>query len=282
MSKVCIVGLGHIGMSILQAFAQADMDVLGIETNQSSIDHGLEKAKSNLAMLVNKGKIDAVTQDAILAGMKTSMDINDTGSAEIIIEAIFEGIEIKKKFYQQLNGIVSRDCIILSNTSSLSITEMASVVDNPGRFAGMHFFNPVPVMKLVEVIRGMQSKDETIEAARKLAVDIGKTPIICQDSPAFVVNRMLNALTKEAVLILEEGIATAEDIDTGAKLGLGHPMGPLELFDYLGANHLLDKVLSYMAEELDPKFKSPLLLRKMVKAGWWGKEYGRGFYEYPE
>ncbi len=282
MSKICIVGLGHIGMSILQAFAQAEVDVLGIETNQANIDHGLEKVKSNLEMLVNKGKIDAAKQDSILSGMKTSMDINDAAGAEIIIEAIFEDIKIKKDFYKQLNGIVSKDCIILSNTSSLSITEMASVVDNPERFAGMHFFNPVPVMKLVEVIRGMQSNDETIEAARKLAVDIGKTPIVCQDSPAFVVNRMLNALTKEAVLILEEGIATAEDIDTGAKLGLGHPMGPLELFDYLGANHLLDKVLSYMSEELDPKFKSPLLLRKMVKAGWWGKEYGRGFYEYPE
>ncbi len=282
MSKICIVGLGHIGMSILQAFAQAEVDVLGIETNQSSIDHGLEKVRSNLDMLVNKGKIDAAKKDAILSGMKTSMDIKDAGNAEIIIEAIFEDMEIKKNFFKLLNGIVSKDGIILSNTSSLSITEMASVVDNPERFAGMHFFNPVPVMKLVEVIRGLQSSDETIEAAKKLSVDIGKTPIVCQDSPAFVVNRMLNALTKEAVLILEEGVATAEDIDTGVKLGLGHPMGPLELFDYLGANHLLDKVLSYMAEELDPKFKSPLLLRKMVKAGWWGKEYGRGFYEYPE
>ncbi len=282
MSKICIVGLGHIGMSILQAFAQAQVDVLGIETNQSNIEHGLEKVKSNLAMLVNKGKIDAARQDAILSKMKTSMDIRDAAEAEIIIEAIFEDMEVKKDFYKELNGIVSPECIILSNTSSLSITEMASVMDNPKRFAGMHFFNPVPVMKLVEVIRGLQSSDATIEAAQKLAGDIGKTPIVCQDSPAFVVNRMLNALAKEAVLILEEGIATAEDIDTGVKLGLGHPMGPLELFDYLGANHLLDKVLSYMAEELDPKFKSPLLLRKMVKAGWWGKEYGRGFYEYSE
>ncbi len=235
MSKVCIVGLGHIGMSILQAFAQAEVDVLGIETNQSSIDHGLEKVKSNLEMLVNKGKIDAARQDAILSGMKTSMDIKDAAGADIIIEAIFEDMEVKKEFFKQLNGIVSAECIILSNTSSLSITEMASVVDNPERFAGMHFFNPVPVMKLVEVIRGMQSSDASIEAARQLAVDIGKTPIICEDSPAFVVNRMLNALAKEAVLILEEGVATAKDIDTGVKLGLGHPMGPLELFDYLSS-----------------------------------------------
>lgn len=280
MSSVCIVGLGHIGMSILQAIAQTEVNVLGIETNQSNIDHGLEKVKNNLDVLVKKGKIDEARKEEILARMKISMDINDAKDFEFIIEAIFEDIEVKKDFFKQLNNIVSKDCIILSNTSSLSITEMASVVENPGRFAGMHFFNPVPIMKLVEIIHGLQTSQETTEAAKKLAAEIGKTAIVCKDSPAFVVNRMLNALTKEAVLILEEGLATAEDIDTGVKLGLGHPMGPLELFDYLSAIHLLDKVLTYMSEELDPKFKSPLLLRKMVKAGWWGKEYGRGFYDH--
>ena len=204
---------------------------------------------------------------------------NDIASSPVI-EAVFEEIELKKTLFKQVNDIVPEDCLILSNTSSLSVTEMATVVDNPGRFAGMHFFNPVPIMKLVEVVRGLQTTDETVEATKKLAQDIGKVPIVCKDSPAFVVNRMLNALVKEAILILEEGIASAEDIDTGAKLGLGHPMGPLELFDYLGAAHLLEKVLNYMSEELDPRFRPPRLLKNMVRAGWWGKEYGRGFYQY--
>jgi len=282
MSSVSIVGLGHIGMNILQTFAQAGMDVLGVEVNQSSIDHGLERSKKNLDALVNKGKITGEKRDAILANMKVSKDIAEIRGSQFVIEAVFEDIEQKKDLFRQVNDLVSKDCLILSNTSSLSVTEMATVVDNPGRFAGMHFFNPVPIMKLVEVVRGLQTTDETANAAKKLARDIGKVPIVCKDSPAFVVNRMLNALVKEAILILEEGIASAEDIDTGAKLGLGHPMGPLELFDYLGAAHLLERVLNYMAEELDPRFRPPRLLKNMVRAGWWGKEYGRGFYQYGE
>jgi len=282
MSKVSIIGLGHIGMNILQTFAQAGMDVLGIEVSQSTIEHGLGRSRHNLESLVAKGKLDAEKRDAILAKMKISRDISKIQESQIVIEAIFENIEEKKDLFKQVNNLVSNDCLILSNTSSLSITEMASVMDNPGRFAGMHFFNPVPIMKLVEVIRGLQTTDETIDATKQLVRDIGKVPILCQDSPAFVVNRMLNALVKEAILMLEEGIASAEDIDTGAKLGLGHPMGPLELFDYLGAVPLLEKVLAYMAEELDPRFTPPRLLKNMVRAGWWGKEYGRGFYPYGE
>jgi len=282
MSKVSIIGLGHIGMNILQTFAQAEIDALGIEVDQKSIDHGLERTKNNLERLVKKGKITPEKRDEIISRMKISKDINDIKESNFVIEAIFENINLKKDLFKKINSIVSQECLILSNTSSLSITEMATVVDNPGRFAGMHFFNPVPIMKLVEVVRGLQTTDETVEATKKLAKDIGKVPIVCKDSPAFVVNRMLNALAKEAILILEEGIASAEDIDAGAKLGLGHPMGPLELFDYLGAIHLLEKVLNYMAEELDPRFKPPRLLKNLVRAGWWGKEYRKGFHQYCE
>jgi len=282
MSKASIIGLGHIGMNILQTFAQAGIDAVGVEIDQSSIDHGLERSKNNLETLVKKGKISLERRDDILSKMKVSKEIAVINESHFVLEAVFEDIDQKKELFKQVNTLVSKDCLILSNTSSLSITEMATVVDNPGRFAGMHFFNPVPIMKLVEVVRGLQTTDETVEATRKLAESIGKVPIVCKDSPAFVVNRMLNALAKEAVLILEEGIASGEDIDTGAKLGLGHPMGPLELFDYLNAVHLLEKVLDYMAEELDPRFKPPRLLRNMVRAGWWGKEYGRGFYQYKE
>ncbi|MFH0812014.1 MAG: 3-hydroxyacyl-CoA dehydrogenase NAD-binding domain-containing protein [Pseudomonadota bacterium] len=282
MSKVSIIGLGHIGMNILQTFAQANIDVLGIEIDKKIIERGLERSKKNLESLVKKEKISPERRDEILSKMKVSDDIFGIKDSQCVIEAIFEDINQKKELFKQINKIVSRECLVLSNTSSLSITEMATVVDNPGRFAGMHFFNPVPIMKLVEVVRGLQTSDETVAATKELAKAIGKVPIMCKDSPAFVVNRMLNALTKEAILILEEGIASAEDIDTGAKLGLGHPMGPLELFDYLSAIHLLEKVLQYMSEELDPRFKPPRLLKNMVRAGWWGREYGRGFYQYKE
>lgn len=280
MSRVSVIGLGHIGMNILQTFAQAGVDTVGVETDESSIARGLERSKSNLSSLVKKGKITPERQEDILSKMKVSRNLQDIQASQFVIEAIFEDIGLKKRLFKQVNEIVSKECLILSNTSSLSITEMATVVNAPGRFAGMHFFNPVPMMKLVEVVRGLHTTVDTIEATKKLAQEIGKVPIVCADSPAFVVNRMLNALTQEAILMLEEGIASAEDIDTGAKLGLGHPMGPLELFDYLGAIHLLEKVLDYMARELDPKFRPPLLLKNMVRAGWWGKEYGRGFYQY--
>ena len=282
MSKVSIIGLGHIGMNILQTFAQANIDVLGIEIDKKIIERGLERSKKNLESLVKKKKISPERRDEVLSKMKVSDDISGIKESQCVIEAIFEDLHQKKELFKQINKIVSHDCLILSNTSSLSVTEMATAVDNPGRFAGMHFFNPVPIMKLVEVVRGLQTSDETVAATKELAKAIGKVPIMCKDSPAFVVNRMLNALAKEAILILEEGIASAEDIDTGAKLGLGHPMGPLELFDYLSAIHLLEKVLQYMSEELDPRFKPPRLLKNMVRAGWWGREYGRGFYQYKE
>lgn len=280
MSRISIIGLGHIGMNILQTFAQADLDVLGIEIDRASVERGLKGCKTNLEGLVKKGKISPERRDEIVSKMKISSEIREIEGSEVVIEAIFEEIDLKKDLFKQVNALVSGDCLILSNTSSLSITEMATAVSNPGRFAGMHFFNPVPVMKLVEIVRGLETTDETVEAVKKLARKIGKVPIVCKDSPAFVVNRMLNALAKEAILIVEEGIASPEDVDTGARLGLGHPMGPLELFDYLGAIHLLEKVLDYMAKELDPRFKPPLLLKNMVRAGWWGKEYGRGFYRY--
>ncbi len=277
---ISVIGLGNIGMNILQTFAQSGKEVLGVEFNQTAIDRYFKRSEENLSTQVSKGKMQAVEKEAVLGRMKITKKLEDIAPSAVVIESVFEEIEAKKKLFMQIDGIVNSKCLLLSNTSSLSVTEMASCISGPDRFAGMHFFNPVPIMKLVEIVRGLQTSSETIKQVQGLANDIGKTAIVSADKPAFVVNRMLNALAKEAVMILEEGVATAEDIDKGARLGLGHPMGPLELFDYLSAIHLLEKVLNYMSEELNPNFRPPVLLKNLVRAGWCGKQYQKGFYDY--
>lgn len=273
-----IVGFGNIGMNILQTFAQAGKNVLGIERDQANVDRYLKRSEENLSGLVAKGKISPDEKKGVLKSMRITRHLEDLSPSTTVIESIDEAIEPKKQLFRQIDAVVDQRCLLLSNTSSLSVTEMAACVSAPERFAGMHFFNPVPVMKLVEIVRGLQTSESTIKKVETLAADLGKESIISADKPAFVVNRMLNALAREAVLMLEEGIATAADIDKGARLGLGHPMGPLELFDYLGCIHLLERVLDHMAEELDPKFRPPVLLKNMVRAGWWGTSSGRGFY----
>jgi len=178
--------------------------------------------------------------------------------------------------------VTSREALLLTNTSSLSVSEIASVTKRPEMVAGMHFFNPVPVMKLVEVVRGVLTADATVEQVKKLAILMGKVPIVSADSPGFIVNRMMNALAVEATRIVEEGVGTVEDVDLGAKLGLGHPMGPLELFDYLNAIHLLQQVTDYMADELGERFRLPVWVKNLVRAGKIGKVSGRGFYDYSQ
>lgn len=274
-----IVGLGNIGMNILQTFAQAGKSVLGVEVNTVNVDRYLKRSEENLSGLVARGKMSTDKKDAVLERMRITGHLEDLAPCTAVIEAIDEEIGAKKRLFGQIDGIVNRQCLLLSNTSSLSVTEMASCVTVPERFAGMHFFNPVPVMKLVEIVRGLQTSETTLEKIKVLSADIGKEAIVSADKAAFVVNRMLNAIAREAVLMIEEGVATAEDIDKGARLGLGHPMGPLELFDYLGCIHLLERVLGHMAEELGSRFRPPVLLRNMVRAGWWGTSSGRGFYD---
>ena len=190
---------------------------------------------------------------------------------------------VKKEIFQKIDKTVtSREALLLTNTSSLSVSEIASITQRPEMVAGMHFFNPVPVMKLVEVVRGVLTADATVEQVKTLATLMGKSPIVSGDSPGFIVNRMLNALTVEATRIVEEGVGTVEDVDLGAKLGLGHPMGPLELFDYLNAIHLLQHVTDYMSDELGDRFRLPVWVKNLVRAGKIGKVSGRGFYDYSQ
>ncbi|MDO8723199.1 MAG: 3-hydroxyacyl-CoA dehydrogenase family protein [Syntrophales bacterium] len=281
--KIGIVGVGKVGMSIVQAFAQSGFKIHGMDIDQGNIDRGLKSVGQNLESLVSKGKMKLEEKDAILSRIILSTDFDGLKKVDVVIEAVFEDMDVKKAAFQKIDKMVgSKDALLLTNTSSLSVTEIASVTGRPEKVAGMHFFNPVPVMKLVEVVRGALTPDETVEQVKALARLMGKTPIVSADSPGFIVNRMLNALAVEAARIVEEGVGTIEDVDTGAKLGLGHPMGPLELFDYLNAIQLLQHVTDYMAVELGERFRLPVWVKNLVRAGKVGRAAGRGFYDYGE
>jgi 3-hydroxybutyryl-CoA dehydrogenase len=276
-----VVGVGKVGMSIAQAFAQSGFSVHGIDTNEKIIEKGLTAVEKNLEGLVSKEKIKAEDRDAILSRMEFSTELGNIADADVLIEAVFEDMNLKKEMFNKFDDLIaSREALLLTNTSSLSVSEIASVTKRPERVAGMHFFNPVPIMRLVEVVRGALSSNETVEQVKQLAKLMGKTPIVSADSPAFIVNRLLNALTLEAARIVEEGVGSVEDIDTGAKLGLGHPMGPFELFDFLNGIPLLLHVTEYMAGQLGERFRMPVWVKNLVRAGLVGRETGRGFYDY--
>jgi 3-hydroxybutyryl-CoA dehydrogenase len=278
-----VVGVGKVGMSIAQAFSQAGFSVYGIDTNKKIIEKGLKAVEKNLDGLVSKGKVDAQKRDAILSRMAFSTDLETISDADVLIEAVFEDMDLKKEMFKKFDKqVASEEALILTNTSSLSVSEIASVTNRPEHVAGMHFFNPVPIMGLVEVVRGALTSDETVEQVKDLARLMGKTPIVSADSPAFIVNRLLNALTCEAARIVEEGVGSVEDVDTGAKLGLGHPMGPFELFDFLNGIPLLLHVTEYMAEQLGERFRMPVWVKNLVRAGLVGRETGRGFYDYSQ
>jgi 3-hydroxybutyryl-CoA dehydrogenase len=278
-----LVGVGKVGMSIAQAFSQAGFRVYGIDTNKKIIEKGLKAVEKNLEGLVSKGKIEAEKKDAILSRMEFSTDLEIISDADVLIEAVFEDMDLKKEMFRKFDKqLASEEALILTNTSSLSVSEIASATKRPEQVAGMHFFNPVPIMRLVEVVRGALTSDESVEQVKELARLMGKTPIVSADSPAFIVNRLLNALAIEAARIVEEGVGSVEDVDTGAKLGLGHPMGPFELFDFLNGIPLLLHVTDYMAEQLGERFRMPVWVKNLVRAGLAGRETGRGFYDYSQ
>jgi 3-hydroxybutyryl-CoA dehydrogenase len=279
--KLRLVGVGNVGMSIAQAFAQAGFSLQGMDQSQEIIDKGLMKVEKNLDTLVSKGKIKAEEKDVVLSRMAFGKDFSIVEDADVIIEAVFEDMNLKKEIFRKLDEMVaSREALLLTNTSSLSVSEIASVTKRPEKVAGMHFFNPVPIMKLVEVVRGTLTSDKTVEGVKELAGLMGKTSIVSADSPGFIVNRMLNALVVEGSRIVEEGVGTVADVDTGVKLGLGHPMGPFELNDYLNAVPLVLHVTDYMASELGDRFRMPVWVKNLVRSGAKGRETGRGFYDY--
>lgn len=282
IDRVFVIGAGLMGHGIAQVSAAAGKQVTLSDRTAELAKKGRDRIAGNLARQVGKGKLDQSTAEQILGRVATAIGPEGAGDHDLVIEAVFEDEPLKRETWAALSRSADADAIFASNTSSISITGLATATDRPGRFIGLHFFSPVPVMGLIEIIRGLETDDATHDACRAFAQELGKTVIESKDMPGFLVNRMLGPFINEAVFALMESTGTAEDIDTGAKLGLNHPMGPLELSDFVG-NDVMLGVLDVLYRGFgDPKFRAAPLLRQMVSAGHLGRKTGRGFYRYDE
>ena len=280
IQSVGIIGAGTMGNGIAQACAVSGLNVVMVDISDAAVQKGLATISGSLDRLIKKEKMTEAEKSAALSRIKTSTNYADFNSTQMVIEAATENYELKLKILKQLDGIVSKDTIIASNTSSISITQMAAEVSNPERFIGMHFFNPVPMMALVEIIRGLQTSDTTHDAVHALATALGKTPITVKNAPGFVVNRILVPMINEALFVLSEGLATPDDIDAGMKLGCNQPIGPLALADMIGLDVCLAVMEVYLKEFGDSKYRPCPLLKELVAAGRLGRKTGHGVYQY--
>jgi len=280
IQTVGIIGAGTMGNGIAQACATCGIDVVMVDINQAAVDRGLATVSGSLDRLIKKEKLTADQKTAALARIKTSTEMRALVGSQLVIEAATENETLKVQILQQLDQLLPADTLIASNTSSISITKLAAATSRPSQFIGMHFFNPVPMMALVEIIRGLQTSDATHDAVHALAVALGKTPITVKNAPGFVVNRILVPMINEAFFVLSEGLATPEAIDEGMKLGCNHPIGPLALADMIGLDVCLAVMNVYMAETNDSKYRPCPLLKEMVAAGYLGRKTGRGVYTY--
>jgi 3-hydroxybutyryl-CoA dehydrogenase len=282
IERVAVAGCGLMGSGIAQVCAQAGFPTVVREVNEALVEKGLKGIEKNLDRLVEKGALSAVDRDAARGRLKGTTKIEDLAGADIVVEAIVEQLAAKREFWSVLEPLCPKHTIFASNTSSLSITEMAFATKRPQRFVGLHFFNPVPVMKLVEVIRTIATEESVFEEAHAFGLRLGKVPVRTSDRTGFIVNRLLVPYLLDAVRALEEGVASIEDIDNSMKLACGHPMGPLTLLDFVG-NDTTFYIANIMFEEFKEKrFAPPPLLKRMVLAGWNGRKSGRGFYDYSD
>jgi len=282
IQKVGVVGCGLMGSGIAQVAAQAGCSVIVREVNDERLNKGMQSIEKNLNRLVEKGTLSATDRDAARARLRGTTKLEDLRDSELVVEAIIEQLPDKRELYTALDKICPKTTIFASNTSSLSITEMAFMTARPDRFIGLHFFNPVPVMKLVEVIRTIATDAKVYEEAVAFATKVGKVPVRTSDRTGFIVNRLLVPYLLDAVRVLEDGVASIEDIDNSMKLGCGHPMGPLTLLDFVG-NDTTYYIANIMFDEFKEKrFAPPALLKRMVLAGWNGRKAGKGFYDYSD
>ena len=280
MKKVVVIGGGTMGLDIAQVFARKGFDVVVRDISDEIIKASEARLNKGLDKLVSKGKLDEAGKKAITDKMTFTTDLNMAADADLVVEAAIENLDIKKSIFAELDKICKPETILASNTSSISITAIAAATQRPDKFIGMHFFNPATVMKLVEVIRGAKTSDETYKTIHDLSVEIGKEPVEVHEAPGFVVNKILIPMINEACDLLYTGVATAEGIDTAMKLGANHPMGPLALGDLVGLDVCLAIMDTLYNETHDPKYRASLLMRKMVRAGKLGRKTGVGFFDY--
>ena len=279
-STIGVIGAGIMGSGIAQLAASKGLNVILVDVNDSAVKKGIEGVNERLARLVSKGKVTTSDKENALQHIKGSVAYDDLKPADIVIEAATEDFNVKAKILKQIDQIIGPNAIIASNTSSLSITKLGSTISRPERFVGLHFFNPVPIMSLVEIVRGLQTSDTTYNSVAALVEQLGKSPINVKSAPGFVVNRILLPMINEAFFVLEEGYASAADIDQGMKLGCNHPVGPLALADMIGLDMLLSVMQILHDEFADSKYRPCPLLRELVAAGRLGRKSRRGVYSY--